>query len=733
MGNAPRAYARTKRARTPTVLQMEAVECGAAALAMVLGYHGRIVSLEELRVACGVSRDGTKASNMLKAARAYGLVARGYSKQPRDVARLSLPAIVFWHFNHFVVVEGFARGRVYLNDPAVGPRVVSEAEFDEGFTGVVLVFEPGPDFRPGGSRPGLLGPLRRRLAGSGSGLLYVVLAGLGLALLGLVIPVFSRVFVDYVLLADRQNWVVPLLIGMGLTAILRSGLTWLELQHLARLETKLALTSSYRYFRHVLRLPVTFFTQRYGGEVGDRVGINDRIAHLLSGVLAGHVLNAVTATAYLALMLYYDVPLTLLGVAVVALNLLALRLVSRMRRDLNSRLLQEQAKLTGASMAGLQTIETVKATGAESDFFSRWAGLFAKVLMAEQRMAVYNFALGVVPPLLSAVNSLAILGVGALRIMDGYMTIGMLVAFQSLMASFVGPVSALVGLGSSLQEVEGEMNRLDDVMRHPADPGLPAAATIANGAPAVSPPDDGPAKLAGRLELKDITFGYSPLDPPLIENFSLKVRPGARVAVVGPSASGKTTVAKLISGLYRPWSGELLLDGRPRDRLPRPVVANSLAIVDQDFFLFAGTVREVLTLWDATITEEDMVRAARDACIHEDISARPGGYQSKVEEGGANFSGGQRQRLEIARALAGNPSIVVLDEATSALDPVTEKQIDDNLRRRGCTCVIVAHRLSTIRDCDEIIVMDLGQIVQRGTHEQLHSVEGLYRRLIQEG
>jgi NHLM bacteriocin system ABC transporter peptidase/ATP-binding protein len=701
---------------------MEAVECGAAALAMVLGYHGRIVSLEELRVACGVSRDGTKASNMLKAARVHGLKAKGFSKQPRDIPLLPLPVIVFWHFNHFVVVEGFSPGRVYLNDPAVGPRVVSEAEFDEGFTGVVLVFEPGPEFKKGGVRRGLLAPLRRRLAGSTSGLVYVVLAGLGLALLGLIIPVFSRVFVDYCLLADRHDWVVPLLVGMGLSALLRAGLTWLQLQHLARLETKLALTSSYRYFRHVLRLPVTFFTQRYGGEVGDRVGINNRIAQLLSGALAAHLLNAFMAVAYVALMLYYDIPLTLIGVTVVALNLLALRYVSRLRRDMNGRLLQEQAKLMGASMAGLQTVETLKATGSEGDFFSRWSGLFAKVLVAEQRMSVYNFGLGVVPPLLSAVNSLAILGVGALRIMDGYMTVGMLVAFQSLMASFVGPVNALVGLGSSLQEAEGEMNRLDDVMRHPADPGLEAAARPADPAE--------PVKLTGRLELKDLTFGYSRLDPPLIENFSLSLEPGSRVALVGPSASGKTTVAKLISGVYRPWSGEVLLDGRLRDQVPRAVIANSLAIVDQDFFLFEGSVREVLTLWDATVAEEDMVRAAKDAGIHEDISARPGGYQSKVEEAGANFSGGQRQRLEIARALAGNPSILVLDEATSALDPVTEKHIDDNVRRRGCTCVIVAHRLSTIRDCDEIIVMDLGRIAQRGTHDELQAVDGLYRRLI---
>ena len=472
----------------------------------------------------------------------------------------------------------------------------------------------------------------------------------------------------------------------------------------------------------MLRLPVPFFTQRYGGEIADRVRINDRIADLLSGALAANVLNVLMAGLYLALMLYYDVLLTLVAVAVAALNVLALRYVSRRRRDVNVRLLQEQAKLMGTSMAGLQTIETIKATGSESDFFSRWSGQLAKVMVAEQKMAVFNLGLGTVPPLLFALNSLAILGIGALRIMDGRLTIGMLVAFQSLMVSFIGPVNQLVGLGSTLQEVEGEMNRLDDVLRYPADPNLEHESLPADGSV--------PVKLSGCLELKDVTFGYSRLDPPLIENFSLSTRPGSRIALVGPSASGKTTVAKLVSGVYRPWSGEVLLDSRPRDQVPRAVITSSLAMVDQDFFLFEGTVRDVLTLWDATVPEEDVIRAAKDACIHEDIAARPGGYLSPVDEGGANFSGGQRQRLEIARALVANPSVLVLDEATSALDPVTEKRIDDNLRRRGCTCVVVAHRLSTIRDCDEIIVMDQGRIVQRGTHEVLQGADGLYRCLI---
>ncbi len=711
----------SRRVRTPTVLQMEAVECGAAALAIVLAYHGRYVSLEELRLACGVSRDGTNAGNMVKAARRYGLTARGFKKEPAQLRELRLPLIVFWNFNHFVVVEGFGKGVVYLNDPAVGPRRVSEAEFREAFTGVVLVCEPGPEFRPGGERRGLVGPLRARLRGSEVGLVYVLLVSLALALPGLVAPLFGQVFVDYFLIEDRAGWIGPLLAGMVLTAALRALLTGMQERSLLRLEAKLALTSSFRFFRHVLHLPVEFFTQRYAGEVGNRVEMNDRIAQLLSGELAVNLLNVLMAVFYVAVMACYDIPLTLVGVAVAALNFVALRALARRRRDVNFRLLQERAKLTGTSLGGLQTIETIKATGGESDFFSRWAGYLAKLMNAEQNMALSTLALGVLPSFLTSLNTVAILGYGALRVMDGQLTVGMLVAIQGLMVSFLGPVNGLVNLGGSLQEVEGELSRLDDVLRYPTDPDLKKEAEASELLP---------VKLAGQLELRDLTFGYNRLEPPLISGFNLTVRPGARVALVGLTASGKSTVAKLISGLYQPWSGTVLLDGRPRVNLPRAVVTGSLAMVDQDFFLCAGTVREVLTLWDTTAPEEDLVQAAKDACIHDDIVARPGGYAGPVEEGGVNFSGGQRQRLEIARALVGNPSILVLDEATSALDPVVEKRIDENLRRRGLTCVLVAHRLSTIRDCDEIVVLDGGRIVQRGTHETLQGADGLYARLI---
>ena len=705
--------------KMPVILQMEAVECGAASLAMVLALYKKFVPLEELRVACGVSRDGSKASNVIKAARQYGLTARGFKLEPKAMSQLPLPLIVFWNFNHFLVVTGFSEDKVYLNDPALGRRVVSEAEFDRGFTGVALAFGVGPEFVASGKQPSLIDSLRRRLVGTNAALGYLVLAGLALVVPGLIIPVFTSVFIDTILVAGLQSWAMPLIGGMVATLIILGALTWLQKYYLLRLETRVALGTSARFFWHVLRLPVGFYHQRSAGDIGSRVGINNRVANILSEDLANAVLNVITALFFAFVMMFYDLTMSLITVAVVAVNFMVLRYVAQRRTELNQKLSIDRGKVIGTSMNGLMLIETLKASGSESDFFSRWAGYQARLMNSTQEMNRTSIVLDLLPKFLTAINSALILGLGGMRVMNGEMTIGMLVAFQALVVSFVNPVNALVALGGKIQSFQGDLNRLDDVLRSPCEEIKDDEGTML----AV-------AKLSGALELRDITFGYSRLEPPLLENFNLTLAPGQRIALVGSSGCGKSTISKLVAGLYQPWSGEILLDGKAWADVPRRQMLNSLATVDQDISLFSGTIRDNLTMWDTTVPEVVMVNAAKDACIHDVISARPGGYDSTVVEGGVNFSGGQRQRLEIARALASNPRLLVMDEATSALDSLTEKMVDANLRRRGCSCLIVAHRLSAIRDCDEIILLDKGKVVERGTHDALMQLDGHYARLI---
>ncbi len=702
---------------------MEAVECGAAALAIILAYHGRIVPLEELRIACGVSRDGSKASNIVKAARTYGLAPRAFRKEPAELRTLPLPAIIFWEFNHFVVLEGFRRGKVHLNDPAMGPRKVTDEDFDTSFTGVVITFEKTADFQRGGERPSLLRALGERLHGSRRDLLYVVCVGLALVVPGMVLPAFMRIFLDQILVQGEHSWLRPMLLAMGGVILVQAALTWLQSNYLMRLETKLALRASSRFFWHVLSLPIEFFAQRHGGEIATRVAINDRVASLLSGQLAAAMLGCFTAVFYLILLLQYDWVLTVVGVTVAAANAGLLVAVSRARKDGNLRVLQESGKLSGVTIGGLRGIETLKASGAEDSFFTRWAGHHAKALVVKQELATFDQILLSVPALLLALNTTAILVIGGLRVMDGHLTIGTLVAFQTLMGSFLAPVATLVSLGGALQQTEGDVGRLDDVLRTGSAPHL----TDENADPAlVERP-----RLSGRIEFRNVTFGYSRLEPPLIENFNLTIGAGERVALIGRSGSGKSTLSKLASGLYEPWSGEVLFDGVPRPRVPRDLLVVSVGVVDQDIFLFGGTIRENLTMWDAGIPTQRMIKAAWDAEIHDLISSRPGGYEAELTEGGSNLSGGQRQRLEIARALVEDPSILILDEATSALDPSTEEAITGNLRARGCTCLIVAHRLSTIRDADQIVVLDNGRIVESGRHRELIEVGGAYARLME--
>ena len=716
-----------RRVNSPTVLQMEAVECGAAALSMVLGHYGRYVPLAELRHTCGVSRDGVTAANVLKAARQYHLEAKGFKKSLDGLKQLKPPFIVFWHFNHFLVVDGFEHSHVRLNDPATGPRRVTLQEFDEGYTGIALTFAPTDKFEPGGRKPQVIGSLVRRLVGSTGALLYCTLAGFLLVLPTLALPAFSRIYIDNILLAKRMDWLPYVLVGIALVVLMQGLLTALQLRYLRALKIKLAVGMASRFVWHVLQLPVGFYAQRFAGEISGRISLNDSVAAVLSGRLTTTIISSVMIVFYAIAMLQYDLLLTAIVIAFAAINVGVLQWVSRRRKDANLRLVQEYGKASGIAVAGLQGMETLKAGGLESDFFARWAGYHTKAVNAQQNLGLANRLVGLLPSLLSTLATLALLIVGGWRIINGSLTIGMLVAFQLLMQSFQGPVNALVQFAGTLQTLQGNLDRLDDVLENETD-----IAFCSHCKHNVSEENEAANhhRLSGAVDIHNLSFGYSPLDPPLIEDFNLTIKPGQRIALVGGSGSGKSTLARVIAGLYQPRSGDVCFDGLPRQQISQATLTNSIAMVEQDILLFAWTVRDNLTLWDATVLDKDLQQACQDAAIEEAILAMPYGYDATLLEGGQNLSGGQRQRLEIARALVTNPSILMMDEATSALDTETEKIIDQNLRRRGCTCIIVAHRLSTIRDADEIIVLDRGKVVQRGTHEQLWEQAGHYGDLI---
>ncbi len=711
-----------KRVRTPTVLQLEAVECGAACLGMILGFHGRIEPLAKLRQNCGVSRDGSNAANLLRAARLYGMEASGVKASISALRNQQLPCILFWDFNHFVVLEGFKADNVYINDPAMGHRVIPLGDFERSFTGVALTMQPGEDFKKGGKKPSLSRAVRERLAGSALPIAFCVFIGFLMVIPGILFPVLLQVFLDEIILEGRKDWARPVMMALFFSILLSIGLKYLQLNSLRRLRLNLTIKLSSQFFWHLLKLPNEFYVQRFAGEVASRSQLNQDLASDLSGRLAQTVIDVAMAILYLTVMLYYDVLLTCIGISFAMVNFIILRWISASRVEASMRVLQEFGKAEGYALAGLQGMETLKASGLEAGFFEKWSGYYSKAINAQQNLQVSNILLNTLPVMLNSIATVLVIIIGGFRVIDGFMTIGMLVAFQSLMSSFLSPVGNLLDLGAMTQEMRGDLDRVDDVLKYPVE--------HVSVETAQSQHKNGTTFLSGDVRLEDITFGYNPLEPPFLEGINLHIKPGDRVALVGGSGSGKSTLAKLISGELTPWSGEIYFDGISRADLPRSLFVNSFSFISQEIQLFSGTVRDNLTLWDSTVPDIDLQQACEDAAILDTITELPGGFDSKLIEGGDNLSGGQRQRLEIARTLVTNPTILILDEATSALDTETERVVLERMRMRGCSSIFVSHRLSTVRDCTEIVVLKQGKVIERGTHEELFNADGEYAELL---
>ena len=707
-------------AKVPVVMQMEALECGAACLCMIMAYYDKWIPLEQVRADCGVSRDGSSAKNVLKAARSYGMTARGYRFEPEDLRNEGkFPCIVHWEFNHFVVCDGFKGDKVYLNDPARGDYSVTMERFDEAFTGICLMIEPGENFVPSGKPKSVANFARERLKGAEAAVAFVVLTTVIGSLIGIMNAGYSRAFLDYLLPGKNPDWVTPFFIGLGVLTFIQLTAAWIQAVYSLKLNGKMAAVGNATYMWKVLKLPMEFFSQRMAGDIQSRKAANASIAEEVVNTLAPLVLNTIMMIFYLVVMLRYSWLLTLVGLTAVLANVLVSQLISAKRVNITRVMMRDRAKLSGSTVAAIDLIESIKSSGAENGYFEKWSGYQASVNTQNVRYEKLNQYLGVIPGTISALMNILVLILGVWLTMQGKFTEGMILAFQGFMSAFMAPAQQIITSGQKIQEMRTGMERIEDVMEYPEDQAF-----------SERPEPEEYAKLTGNLTIRNITFGYSKLAPPLIEDFSLELKQGQRVAFVGTSGCGKSTLAKLISGLYQPWSGEILFDGKPISEIDRSILTGSVAVVDQDIILFEDTIANNIKMWDTSIEDFEMIMAARDAHIHEDIMQREGGYQYKLIEGGRDFSGGQRQRFEIARVLAQDPTMIILDEATSALDAKTEFEVVNSIRDRGISCIVIAHRLSTIRDCDEIIVLDHGHVVERGTHEQLMSLGGAYAALV---
>ena len=707
-------------AKVPVVMQLEAVECGAACLAMIMAYYKKWVSLEQVRQDCGVSRDGSSADNVLKAARNYGFDADAYKAEPDELKENgSFPCIIHWNLDHFVVLNGFKGNKAYINDPAMGSYSVSMEEFDKSFTGIVMFVEPLENFEPSGHQKSMLSFLKKRLKGNYKTMIFVVITTIILSLVGLCMPAFSRIFTDYLLPGKTPSWFVPFIIALSALCIIEIIALWVDAIYSLKLSAKMDADGNTEYMWKVLHLPMTFFGQRMSGDIRVRQDKSASIADSLVNTLAPLFINTIMLVFYLAVMINNSYVLTIVGVASVIINVLISLLLSKRRINFTRVQMRDEAKLISTTTSGFELIETIKASGAESSFFEKWAGYQASVNDQDYKYDKNNFIIELLPEFISTLTDLVVMFLGVYLIIQGHFTIGAVMAFQGFLEQFMGPAQTFIESMQTILEMRTDMERIDDVMEYPSDDAFSEKEC-----------EGEIQKLSGNISVKDLSFGYSKLAPPLITDFNMDIKPGMHIALVGGSGCGKSTISKLLSGLYKPWGGQILFDDKPLSEIDKNVFNSSVSVVDQEIVVFEGNVSENIKMWDNSIEDFEMYLAARDAHIHEDIVQRPEGYYEKMAEGGVNFSGGQCQRLEIARVLAEDPTVIILDEATSALDAKTEYEVVKSIKERGITCIVIAHRLSTIRDCDNIIVLEKGHIVGSGTHDELIKSNEYYQRLV---
>ena len=707
--------------RTPSILQVEHTECGVVSLAIVFGYFNKWFSIEYLRDACGVSRDGSNALNLIKFAKDVGFDAHAYSLELEDLKELgSFPMIIHWKFNHFVVLEKIKGKKYWINDPANGRQVLDEREVDESFTGVVLTFQPDETFTPSGNPPSWVKSLVHYAGEIKYGLLLATALGLALVIPGALLPILSIIFIDYVLVQNFKDWLPVLLGGIGVLAVLQFLLNYLQQTITLVFQTRLSIALNSRLISKSMNLSLAFFSQRSASEVAGRSQLVDQLSALITGPLGKSFIGLLTAVVYWFVMFYFDTKLSLIVLGIAAVNLLYFSWQIGRVRELNQAITRESSLNTGEQLQALQLLPEVKISGLEKNLLAQLIGRKTKLLNETNRLTVKRSIIESLPTFLNSGSYAIILFFGGHEVIQGNMTFGVLVAFQGLVMQFLGPIQQMLGHFTDIQETQGSIDRIDDIFSQNDD-------SIKN--------NNDEEQVRGLityplLELKNITFGYQKLQPPLLENFSLTIEPGKWVAFVGASGSGKSTITRLVSQLYKPWSGSISLGGVPIETIDGKDFSQYITFVDQKIVLFNATIAENLSMWNSSITFEQLTKAAKVACIHEWIINRPTGYSHKISEDGTNISGGEKARLEIARALTVEPTLLVLDEATAGLDPSTENTLLQSIRQNCSGGIIISHRIEPVSICDEIITFENGKIVQRGSHNDLmNDQDGLYARL----